>query len=106
MGAVIKRILWWVLAGSRGGPTRARIIFSVKEKPMNAHQLAELLATDYKTIRRHLDLLVKNKLLITVGERYGLMYFVAPELEGEWGAFMEIWERLSREGEKVNRGSK
>jgi len=104
LGAIIQQVLWWVLAGSRGGPTRAKIIFSLKEKPMNAHQLAEALAIDYKTVRRHLELLVKNRLLVTAGGKYGLMYFISPELEEGWDTFRRIWEKLSVSGGRLDRG--
>jgi DNA-binding transcriptional ArsR family regulator len=86
--------MWWVFTGSRGGPNRARMVQAVKSRPMNANQLATLLAMDYKTIRHHLSVLLKNRMLITVGEGYGAMYFLSPELEQNYDEFVKIWERM------------
>ena len=67
----LKYLLGWLIAGTRGGPTRAKIIESLKETPANANQLAIGLKMDYKTMRHHLDVLEKNKLIISVGDGYG-----------------------------------
>jgi len=88
--------LWWIIAGTKGGITRAKIIIALKEQPLSANQLTELLKLDYKTIRYHLDLLTDNKLLITAGKKYGLMYFISPELESNFETFLEIWNRIGK----------
>jgi hypothetical protein len=49
---------------------------------------------DYKTIRHHLGVLMKNRLLLEVGEGYGSMFFLSPELEQNYEEFMRIWERI------------
>ena len=36
----LKYLLGWLIAGTRGGPTRAKIIEALKETPQNANQLA------------------------------------------------------------------
>ena len=56
----LKYILGWLIAGTRGGPTRAKIIAVLKESPQNANQLATILKMDYKTMRHHLEVLEKN----------------------------------------------
>ena len=63
----LKYLLGWLIAGTRGGPTRAKIIVSLKETPQNANQLATLLKMDYKTMRHHLEVLEKNKIITSVG---------------------------------------
>ena len=75
MSSAVRRLIWWVFTGSRGGPNRARLVVAVKERPMNANQLATRLEMDYKTVRHHLKVLLKNHLLLEVGEGYGAMYF-------------------------------
>jgi aspartate aminotransferase len=40
---MLKHMLQWLIAGSRGGPNRARLIKSIREEPMNANQLCERL---------------------------------------------------------------
>jgi DNA-binding transcriptional ArsR family regulator len=51
---------------------------------------------DYKTVRHHLNVLLKNRLILHVGEGYGAMYFLAPELEQNYEEFVRIWERIGR----------
>jgi len=92
----MRQLLWWILAGTRGGPTRAQIILTLKEQPMNSQQLANALQVDYKTVRYHLDLLVSNQLLVSGEKRYGNMYFLLPELEANFPAFLEIWGKLGK----------
>jgi DNA-binding transcriptional ArsR family regulator len=94
LSTAVRRTLWWVLTGNRGGPNRGRIVFTLKEQPMNANQLAQKLGMDYKTIRHHLKVLQKNRLIIEVGEGYGAMYFLSPELEQSYEEFLKIWERI------------
>lgn len=50
----MKRILWWLIAGTKGGVNRARIINILNERPYNANQLSEVVDLDYKTVRHHL----------------------------------------------------
>ena len=56
-------LLWWLIAGTRGGINRARIIKELHMRPYNANQLAKNLDLDYKTIRHHMDVLKKNKII-------------------------------------------
>ena len=97
LSSAIRRVIWWVFTGNRGGPNRTRLIVSLKERPMNANQLAETLHMDYKTVRHHLSVLLKNRLIVGEGEGYGTMYFISPELEQAYDEFMEIWSRLHQE---------
>ena len=90
----IKRVLWWLIAGSRGGQTRGRIIIALKGTPQNANRLADALGMDYKTIKHHLGVLQKNGVITTVGEGYGLTYFLSSEVEENYSLFEEIWERI------------
>ncbi len=96
MSSAVRRILWWIIAGNRGGPNRARIILAIKDRPLNANQLANELEMDYKTVRHHLNVLKKNRLILEVGEGYGSMYFLSPELEQNYEEFVRIWERIGR----------
>ena len=38
----LKYLLGWLIAGTRGGPTRAKIIEALRENPQNANQLADV----------------------------------------------------------------
>lgn len=100
----LKYLLGWLIAGTRGGVTRARIIKALKETPQNANQLANLLKLDYRTIRHHLEVLQKNRIITSAGDRYGTTYFLSPEMEENYALFEEIlkkiWEKEKREENK------
>ncbi len=96
----LRHLLQWLIAGTRGGVNRAQIIKAIKEEPRNANQLGGLLGVDYCTIRHHLDILEKNELLTSMGDRYGKMYFLSSELEENFKVFEEIWNKI---GKKLKR---
>lgn len=93
----MRRTIWWLIAATKGGRARARIILALKEKPMNAHQLTDALGADYKTTKKHLDLLSENNLVTRMGEKYEVTYFLSPELESQWSTFEEILKVMRKE---------
>ena len=90
----LKYLLGWLIAGTRGGATRAEIIKALREKPQNANQLANLLKMDYRTIRHHLRVLEKNRIVTSAGEGYGTTYFLSVEMEENYALFEEILEKI------------
>jgi DNA-binding transcriptional ArsR family regulator len=90
----LKYLLGWLIAGTRGGSTRAKIVKALKETPQNANQLANLLKMDYRTIRHHLEVLEKNKIITSVGEGYGTTYFLSPAMEENYSLFEEILKKI------------
>ena len=90
----LKYLLGWLVAGTRGGLTRAKIIIALKEAPQNANQLANLLNMDYRTIRHHLRILEKNRLIVSAGEGYGTTYFLSPVMEENYALFEEIVKKI------------
>jgi DNA-binding transcriptional ArsR family regulator len=90
----LKYLLGWLIAGTRGGPTRAKIIEALKETPQNANQLATSLDMDYKTIRHHLSVLEKNRIITSVGDKYGATYFLSQVMEENYGLFEEILNKM------------
>jgi DNA-binding transcriptional ArsR family regulator len=93
-GRPLKYLLGWLIAGTRGGGTRAKIIETLKETPQNANQLANLLGMDYRTIRHHLRVLEKNKIITSAGEGYGTTYFLSQVMEENYVLFEEILKRM------------
>ncbi|MDE1725643.1 MAG: winged helix-turn-helix transcriptional regulator [Thaumarchaeota archaeon] len=91
-----KRLLWFVFMGSKGGPNRMRIISVIRERPLNANQLAKELGLDYKAIQHHIGVLEKNNLITRVGEKYGATYFISTFLEVNLVAFDEIVTKLEK----------
>jgi len=91
-----KRLLWFIFAGTRGGLNRLRIIFSLKEQPLNINQLAKELGLDYKAIQHHIKILEKNNLITKIGEKYGVTYFISTFLEVNMETFEEIATKLDK----------
>jgi DNA-binding transcriptional ArsR family regulator len=74
-------VLWYVLASSRGGPTRAQILRAIDERPRNANQLAEAIGMDYTTIRHHLDVLMENNVVRKTDDDYAAVYLFTDQVE-------------------------
>lgn len=91
----MKKVLWELLAGTKGGINRARIIESLKNRPYNANQLAERLSLNYKTIKYHIDVLEKNDIIISSSKGYGALYFLSDNMEENFTTFLEIWKVFS-----------
>jgi DNA-binding transcriptional ArsR family regulator len=93
----LRRVLWYVLAGTRGGLMRIKIIEKIKDRPYNANQLKESLNVDYKTIQHHLRVLVENRILTTSEEKkYGSVYFLSPMVEKNVHIIEEISKKLGK----------
>jgi DNA-binding transcriptional ArsR family regulator len=83
-------VLWYLLASSRGGPTRVRIVRALRERPRNANQLATALDLDYTTVRHHLDVLMRNNVVRRTGEEYAAVYLFTDEVRSNWDVVEEV----------------
>jgi predicted transcriptional regulator len=92
----IRNVLYWLIANSVGGYNRGLILDELFRKPSNAHGLSLKLNIDYNTIRYHLDVLIKNKIIETAGSAYGKTYFIKDELIDNKQYFYEIWNDFRR----------
>jgi DNA-binding transcriptional ArsR family regulator len=92
----LKYLLGWLITGTRGGPTRAKILEALRDKPQNANQFAVLLGMDYKTMRHHLDVLEKNRLIRSVGDRYDVTYSLSQVMVENYGLFEEIKNNVGK----------
>lgn len=88
-----KKTIWWMFGVTKGGTQRAHIVKSLKEMPSNANRLAQRLNLDYKTVRYHLDMLVKNKFAVRQGAPI-TMYFLSDEFEKDYDEFLKIYEQI------------
>ncbi|PSQ23504.1 ArsR family transcriptional regulator [Halobacteriales archaeon QS_9_67_15] len=86
--------LWYVLTGTRGGRNRIRILRAVDDRPRNAHQLADNLDLDYKTVRHHLDVLLDNDIVDKSGDDYGAVYLPTERVRANWDVVEDIFERV------------
>ncbi|MEM4252223.1 MAG: winged helix-turn-helix domain-containing protein [Candidatus Nitrosotenuis sp.] len=91
-----KRLLWFVFAGSRGGVNRLKLVKALREKPLNANQLAKEMGIDYKAVLHHIGVLEKNNIITRLGEKYNVTFFISNFLE----ANMESFEQIAGELEK------
>ena len=84
-------LLEYLIAATRGGETRIRIIQALKKKSMNMHQVSKTLKIDYKTAQHHLRILADNNILSVVKRgSYGAMYYLSPEMKSQIKLFREI----------------
>ncbi len=87
----MRKLLWELLAGTKGGINRARIIDVLKRRPYNANQLAEILSLNYKTIKYHIEILEKKDIITSTGRGYGALYFLSDKMEANFNTFLQIW---------------
>ena len=90
----MKKVLWWLILGTRGGINRAKIIKKLNERPYNAHQLAEELNVNYRTVRHHIKILEDSEVVKSAGEKYGKMYFLSENMERNYNDFETIWKQV------------
>lgn len=90
----LRRILWFLLGGKRGGENRVRIIRRLRARPSNMNQLAGDLELQYKAVQHHIRILVSSSLVISSGEGYGKVYMLSPWFEHHIDMFENICVEL------------
>lgn len=94
-----RRLLWFLLGASRGGQNRAKILNAIKERPSNLNQLAKLIGVDYRSVQHHMTILLKNSLVLSSGEHYGVVYSIHPWLEHNFSIFEDLCRKLGFAGQ-------
>lgn len=87
-------VLWQTLAGTRGGPNRARILRALSQRPRNANQLAEDLELAYNTVRHHLEVLEDNDIITSSDESYGTVYLPSERAQTRWDTIEQIISQI------------
>ena len=88
----MKNLLWYLIAGTKGGESRGKIIDFLKKNPSNANKIAEMLHLDYKTVRHHIRVLEKNNIIYAENKgNYGAVYFLTELMQSHIKIFEEIW---------------
>jgi predicted ArsR family transcriptional regulator len=90
----MEAVLWQVLAGTRGGPNRARLLKAVDARPRNANQLADDLDLAYKTVRHHLEVLESNDVVHSSEAEYGAVYLPTDRVQSHWETVEDIIEQV------------
>lgn len=94
-----RSLLWYLLAGTRGGSNRLRILEMLRSTPCNAHQLAQRLQMDYRTVRHHLGLLERSGVVLRpVGRAYASPYELAPQVAAEFDMIRAMTGTVRRHG--------
>ena len=89
-----KMILWSIIAGTRGGVNRARILNLIKETPLNAHKISAILNLDHKTVAHHVKILAKNELVKKAEKDYGAEYRLSDIMKENQNTLEEIMEKI------------
>jgi predicted transcriptional regulator len=92
----MKRVLWYLIAGSRGGANRARIIQAIHDRPYNVNQLSIELNLDYKTIKHHVKVLNDHSIINSGNEKYGAMFFLSDRMEENYPIFLDILSKMKK----------
>lgn len=95
-------VLWYLLASSRGGPTRVRILRTLDERPRNANQLATALDLDYTTVRHHLRVLRENNVVRKSGDEYAAVYLFTDQVKTNWRTVEEILDTVDPVDDEAN----
>lgn len=90
----MEKALWYLIAGTRGGENRARIIRLLDERPRNANKLADELDVEYNTVRHHLDALTEHDVVEAGGSNYGELYFLTDRFDHHREAFERITQHM------------
>ena len=87
---MMEGVLWYVLTGTSGGTNRLRLLRTLRERPRNANQLADVLGLDYTTVRHHLSVLDEHNLVTKTGDTYGVIYQIPHSVEEHWDVVKQI----------------
>jgi len=65
----------------------------------------EALGLDYSTVRHHLRVLEANRLIVSEGEKYGRVYFVAEGMEAHWNVLESLLRKIGNKKGSSAKGS-
>lgn len=85
-----RKILEFVIGGTRGGPMRLRILEEISRRPRNTNEISKILKIDYKTAEYHFRVLKENGLVAESGSRYGTKFSISPFFKS-WGKVHKTW---------------
>ena len=89
-----KMILWSIVAGTRGGINRAKILNLIAATPMNANKIATVLNLDHKTVAHHVKILSKNNLVVKAEKEYAAEYALSTIMVENKEVLEEIMQKI------------
>ena len=89
-----KMILWSIIAGTRGGVNRAKILNLLANMPLNANKIATILNLDHKTVIHHVNILTKNELIIKEEKDYAASYKLTQIMKDNQIVLTKIMEKI------------
>jgi DNA-binding transcriptional ArsR family regulator len=87
-------IMYYYLVATRGGKNRIHILKTIISHPMNINQIAKKIGLTYSGVLYHLKILEKNNLIISFGEKYGMIYALSEQIEKNINLLDEIEEKV------------
>lgn len=101
-----RRTLVYLLARTRGGRNRCRILKLLNEDgPLNANQIAGALELHYTTVQHHLTRLVRDDVIAASprDDSYGALFFLTYQMERNAEFLEEIFPGLDSTDGKIGR---
>ena len=93
----LRRLLWFLLGGKRGGENRARIIQTLTNSAEKFESTCQRSDLQYKAVQHHIRVLVTSALLVSSGERYGTVYMLSPWFEHHIEIFDQVCGKVGLE---------
>lgn len=91
----LKRTLSYLILGQKGRENRVKIIDLLRDRPYNINQMAEKLELNYRTVKHHINILLKHELVYSSKTGgYGEVFFLSPDLEGNMGLYEGIIKKI------------
>src|SRR2546427_7498829 len=103
-----RRTLVYLLARSRGGYNRCRILKLLQDQgPLNANQIASALELHYTTVQHHLSKLARDDVIAASphGDSYGALFFLTYQMERNAEFLEELLPGYDRLRDKAGRAS-